>query len=376
MLKGVKELNDELQLKCDELEELKIIKDKYETIKIDNKSSNILNNQIAEYKEKLVVIEKKIIDFEHNKNNNSINEEINKLEDKITIEENKTYNRYTEYLELTADITKYEKELSNLNLEKEKLNSSISKNTEYLTKNNYILEKINKNEDMYVKFCEIKKNLDTLTKKYEKIEDRYNDLDKEISETDEKNKQLNDKCIVAKSIIKKHTGTIEDINDFNLFVNILNNNGLCDKILKEQIIVNLQKSLDNICGYIGHEKINIIIESLPNNKMKKYNIIINTDKIKDISNAGGFQSNIMELLFKLAFLSINNYFTSDFIIIDEIFDACSQENKFMAIKLVEYFKTQYKKILLVSHNQDIINLFDHRIVIKKDEINGNSILQA
>ena len=78
---------------------------------------------------------------------------------------------------------------------------------------------------------------------------------------------INDKCIVAKSIIEKHTGTIEDINDFNLFVNILNNNGLCDKILKEQIIVNLQKSLDNICGYIGHEKINIINELLDRNNL-------------------------------------------------------------------------------------------------------------
>ena len=58
-------------MKCDELKELKTIKDKYESIKIDNNSSDILNNQIAEYKEKLVVIEKKIIDFEYNKNNNA-----------------------------------------------------------------------------------------------------------------------------------------------------------------------------------------------------------------------------------------------------------------------------------------------------------------
>ena len=44
------------------------------------------------------------------------------------------------------------------------------------------------------------------------------------------------------------------------------------------------------------------------------------------------------------------------------------------IKLIEYYKTQYNKILLVSHNQNIINLFDSRLIIKHDN-NGNSIIQ-
>ena len=186
--------------------------------------------------------------------------------------------------------------------------------------------------------------------------------------------------------------------------NIDEQNAQLELIRKErdqalQNAIRFETELDSERKQVQHriESLNEAKEALTNqfknlaneileDKTKKFNskndnsylIILDTDvkKIKDISNAGGFQSNIMELLFKLAFLSINNYFTSDFIIIDEIFDACSQENKYMAIKLVEYFKTQYKKILLVSHNQDIINLFDHRIVIKKDEINGNSILQA
>ena len=135
-----------------------------------------------------------------------------------------------------------------------------------------------------------------------------------------------------------------------LLVNILKTNGLCDKLLEEQIIVNLQKALDEICTYIDHEKIYIDFIHTPENESKKFNIIIRTDKIKDISNAGGFQSNIMELIFKVSFLRINSYLKSDFIIIDELFDACSENNKSMAIKLVEYYKTQFNKILLVSHN--------------------------
>jgi DNA repair exonuclease SbcCD ATPase subunit len=185
--------------------------------------------------------------------------------------------------------------------------------------------------------------------------------------------ELKEKCIIANNIIKKCGETIDDINDFELLVNMLKNNGLCDKLLKEQIIINLEKAIDDICKYIGHEKIYINLENISGNATKKYNIIIKTDTIKDIANAGGFQKNIMELIFKLAFLRINCYFKSDLIIIDEIFDACSEENKTMAIKLLEYYKLQYNKMLLVSHNQSIINTFDNRIVIKRDIKNGNSI---
>ena len=83
----------------------------------------------------------------------------------------------------------------------------------------------------------------------------------------------------------------------------------------------------------------------------------------------------MELIFKVSLLRINSYLKSDFIIIDELFDACSEDNKQMAIKLVEFYKTQYNKILLVSHNQNIINLFDKRLLINHNKINGNIIIQ-
>ncbi len=84
----------------------------------------------------------------------------------------------------------------------------------------------------------------------------------------------------------------------------------------------------------------------------------------DISNSGGFQSNMIELIFKLSFLRINSYFKCSFIIIDEIFDACSVENRKMAIKLIEFFKLQYKKMIVVSHNEAIVGTFDKRLRIK------------
>lgn len=117
--------------------------------------------------------------------------------------------------------------------------------------------------------------------------------------------------------------------------------------------------------------INII--NVASNVHKTIDIEISTKQCTDISNIGNFKSNILDLIFKLSFFKINSNFNCQFIIIDEIFDACSNQNKAFAMKLVEYFKTQYDKMLFVSHNEAIINLFDEELKIVSTD-NGNMII--
>src|SRR5690606_29324510 len=150
---------------------------------------------------------------------------------------------------------------------------------------------------------------------------------------------------------------LENIEYIEIIHNTLKMDGIASELLKN-IVKNLQESINEMVNYIGYEKIYIEMVENKSNKIKKYDIVIKTDNMSDISNAGGFQSNILELLFKIAFLKINVYFKNKFIIIDEIFDACSEENRKVAIKLVEFFKMNYKKMLIVSHNPVIISLFD------------------
>ena len=325
------------------------------------------------YNEKLKKILQQINDYNQQKHNEETLQRIYMLEKTINEEENKELDEYNNYCDLLEQLKKLEKELTTARYNKEKILNLINKENQYIKENEDRKQLINKNTKNYDIYCELKKELSETKKEYKTIELEFNKQKQQIYEEDIKIKELRNKCIIAKDIINKCGESVEDIKDYELLLNILKNNGLCDKLLKDQIIVDLQKSIDEICSYIGHEKIYINIENSSTNQKKKYNIIIRTDKIKDIANAGGFQKNIMELIFKLAFLRINTYLHSDFIIIDELFDACSEENKPMAIKLVEYFKTQYNKILLVSHNQSIINLFDKRLIIERDNIYGNKI---
>jgi len=376
IIKLKKELHDKLDNINNTLNTFDTLKNNYESIKQNTNYENMIleiENNIRDINKSIEENIDKIEDYKQNEINKDYEEKIVKLEKQIEDEEEKEYEDYNIYLDLNKELNKYEKELSNIKINREKTLNNKSKNEKDITENQNILNKIIKDKDNYLKYCDIKKELKKKNKEFNSIEKEYNENNKLLEQNDVKMNDLREKCIIAKNIIKKCGESIDDINDFELLVNMLKNNGLCDKLLKEQIIVNLQKAVDDICKYIGHEKIYIYLENIVGNATKKYNIIIKTDTIKDIANAGGFQKNIMELIFKLAFLRINCYFKSDLIIIDEIFDACSEENKTMAIKLLEYYKLQYNKILLVSHNQSIINTFDNRIVIKRDMKNGNSI---
>ena len=369
LLSNLEELNKKIELD-------KNIKITYDALTNNNdfdKQIVLSQTTLNEYNDKLNILSQKINDYNQHKHNNDILQQIHKLEDRIREEEYKELEEYNEYCETKKEIKKIDYELKDLYYNKEKVLNKINKESQYVKENQDNLETINKNIQNYETFCELKKEYTETKNEFNIIEIEYKNQHKNLYDNEIKIKELRNKCIVAKEIINKCGETLEDLKHYELIVNTLKNNGLCDKILKDQIILNLQKSIDDICTYIGHEKIYINIENLSTNLKKKYNITIKTDTIKDIANAGGFQKNIMELIFKLAFLQINTYLHSDFIIIDELFDACSEENKPMAIKLVEYFKTQYNKILLVSHNQSIINLFDKRLTIERDLINGNSI---
>jgi exonuclease SbcC len=370
--------NKELEIMNDQINNMNDIKESYEQIKLNknyDEEIDELENDISIDEDKKILLDKKISDYLQNEQNSDYNKQIKVLEDKLNEEDDKTFDDYDTYNDLNDNLNKYEKELTSIKYNREILLNKINTTESYLKENKDILNVIDKNQENYNKYLDTKKKLDKIKKEFNIIEKEYNDNTKLLQEKETKINDLKEKCIIAKNIINKCTESIEDLKDFELLVNILKTNGLCDKLLEEQIVVNLQKALDDICTYINHEKIYIDLVHTNDNTTKKFYIIIRTDKIKDIANAGGFQRNIMELIFKVAFLRINSYLKSDFIIIDELFDACSEENKSMAIKLVEYYKTQFNKILLVSHNQSIINLFDKRLIITHDDENGNSIVQ-
>ena len=344
-------------------------KNKYDMCLSDEYNDELLNelsskldierNKLYSFNNELSLYE----NYVYNKDIEKHIEELNNSIDKLT---NTNFTRYDKYIICKNEYDELENKTVKLKLTKEQ------NLTEYITKKN-IYEKILHNKEQYEILCNEKTKLEKRLNDKDNVSLKYDIIKNKKKEIDIKMSKFNDKYILSKSTVEKNKKIINDIDNLTTIQKTLSVEGITNKIMKHNILPQLNQTMDDICKYIGHEKIYLKMIELHSNSNKKYDIIISTKQCHDIANIGGFASNILELICKLSFLRVNAYFDCSFIIIDEIFDACSDTNIKMAIKLVEFFKVHYEKMIVVSHNNAIISTFDKRLKIMKNGDNGNFI---
>jgi len=143
---------------------------------------------------------------------------------------------------------------------------------------------------------------------------------------------------------------------------ILDKSGLVDRILSKNIIPYLQSRINNILSSVGHYKISI--------KYVNRSVNIYKDSGLNISMSSGYESYLLDLVFRLALVQINNHVRTDFLIIDEGFNACDDEHKHNIKDLLEYMRSYYSWILIISHDPFIKSFYDQSIGIQSVEKNG------
>lgn len=100
------------------------------------------------------------------------------------------------------------------------------------------------------------------------------------------------------------------------------------------------------------------------------NQIKNNDKI-EVGGMSVSEKFISNLAFRLAFGRLDRNMCVNFLIIDEGFDNCSDENLPKFKNMFELIKKQYKWCIVISHLEKIKNFYDDTYSIEKNE-NGYS----
>jgi DNA repair exonuclease SbcCD ATPase subunit len=145
-------------------------------------------------------------------------------------------------------------------------------------------------------------------------------------------------------------------NTYVCIKKLLDKDGLVDKILTDNIIPYLEESINGILDKVGHYRISIKYHN------QSVNIYMN-GKLNVIMSSG-YESYLLDLVFRLALVQINNHVKTKFLIIDEGFNACDQENKNNVRDLLSYMKSHYDWILIVSHDEFIKSFYDMSISIE------------
>lgn len=344
---NIKKLTDENRIKMLELKNFNENKDmkmdnvnRLEKIIQNNENDRIILDDLANMYETL----------------NTIHEEITNIDNNMITIQNiiNDYNTNNEVIdcicdELNSINVKIEDVKRNINYD-ESINDSLFDSLIMLPYSEYIDEaKMNK-VDIESIDMKIEKN----NNKLRELRDNYVKINYDYCKLKEIRKEL------------KESEKMKSVYD--TIKKLLNTSGIVDGILSRSIIPYLEASLNGILSEIGHYSVSIEyygssvrVEKIVDNK--KLSIVLNS----------GYESYLFDLVFRLALAQINNNIRTNFIVIDEGFGKCDDENKFVIKKVLEYMKAQFKWLLIVSHDKFIKSFYDMDIRIQTIVEKGNLV---
>lgn len=314
---------------------------------LDEKKAQLLYNNT-----KLENINEKIQKIQIEKDNKVIESQIEKLENEMADIENSVCSEYNEYVELKS---RYDSRNMKILDKRKELQNKQEKVRQ--------LEIVSRNKDKYENHMKLKKDFIDLVKNIKSINKQLDDIKKVINEHNNKLdtiklslSKVNDDLLLIKLIKDKRTENINDIDDYNIIINSLQNNGIIDNILENKILPQLELIVNKILTNVGYNNIQI-------RHCNKKILIAGQDNIsKTMDGRNGLH--VMNILFRIALSQLSNYVRTNFFIIDEAFDSCDIDGGLeRMIKIIELAKVYYDWILIVSHNTDIKATYDKKLDI-------------
>lgn len=293
-------------------------------------SKEYLNNAI-----KLVEYNGYLQDY---KWNNSIEEKIQKLLQERTKSRSKAKKDLNTELELALESEKLEL-----------LKTEIRKAREY----NDNLENIKKKE------CLTREKNDT-SKKYKLLSERLFEKSvtykKNLEDLEKQEKTKNEILGIEETLIESR----KKENIYKIYKD------LC-KELPKRVLIDTLKKIEIEINKMVYSFIGLYIQfnKDPQNNdweilIKKGNMYLGTEHLS------GYERFIINVFLKVTLDKYKFYDKGEIFIIDECFDAVSEEN-FNSIKdIFDILKQNYKTIIIVSHNEQLKKMVDHRIIITTD----------
>lgn len=403
----------EVELKTKELQNIKLQLEKLNDYKYDKKCKFCMSNSLTVQKiylsDKKENYDKIIIELIKN---------IDKL--KLILEKNKNIQKdYENFIELKKNKEFVQKELTLLEKEEKNLINEINvinKKIEDLKIDSENIKKHEKKLECYNEIIKLDGFLDeyiTLThanqenkiklleleKECETFETNKNELTILIEKIDENNKKIKErkKSLEELSNLKKelkkietvkHADEIEKIHDeicsakiklklyeskiasieeiekeceeYKIIIDILKNSGIIDNVLNDKILPQLENKVNRLLDMFG--SYNISIKML--NDSAKHEIFIYKHDNIAVQMDGTYANKLLDLVFRIAFAETNGYFRTNFMIFDEIFDGADKDNRENIKKVVQYVRSNFDWLLVISHDDEIKDMFDKILTIK------------
>jgi DNA repair exonuclease SbcCD ATPase subunit len=315
-----------------ELNQEQII-NKRENLNIKNNletDNNVLELKIEAINKELEEKQKLIEKIELYKKNDEVLENIKTLEKEIEMIRN-------EYSEICGLYLKLNKELFSIN--------------DSINKNNIKLEEINKqisDQDYII-------NIDKLNDNISKLDNFKTNLIK----LDELVNKLKVDNMTFEVFYKEYEKIQIDKNEYEIISNFISGEEFTIKIMRQSILPNISDNINKMLEKYSTYQIEMVL-----NKDTNDSVFIYKTNGSNLSLNGGYETHLINLIFRMVFAKISGVIRTNFIIIDEAFDASDFKNKENIKSMIDYMDNIYDWIIIISHDSYIKSNFENHINIK------------
>ena len=271
----------------------------------------------------------------------------------------------------------------------EKTNRLIKESNDFDNKYNELNEMKIDNNEKKIKIIELENEIKNINNKIETIKNTNDDIEQykniEIEYSDNNklwneytikiNELYHDKKMLEKNEIEikfklndikileeKLELTYIEENKYTKLFTLLESGGILENIMNNYVCKKIENGVNeiikNISGYfikMKYEDKNVII-----------NIINQHGCEIDSEMAGGYESFLIQVAFRIVFQQYNNIIKTNFMILDEGFSTADSTNILNISELFVYLRKKFDWCLVISHQQGIQNYMDTIIEIHRN----------
>lgn len=291
--------------------------------------------------------------------NKDIDDKISNIEDEIEYIRKLTCKSVEEYELLKKEIHMNEKYIAKYETKIEKMKNELDKISNIKVKYDSVKDDIEKIKLLKIEiqkdnnlFEKNKKELSGLNKQIIDCEVNIKKLQKELIET----KQTQ---ILFNELFENINKTVRKNDNYKILTSVLKDgDGIIDLIMVKNLLPKFNTIVNALFSKFGSRDISITYE--------KSEIKIRDNCNVNIVRDGGYQNHLNNLIYRIAMAQVNSYISTDFMIVDEAFDSADNENKGNIKKLVDYLKFKNDWTIIISHDDNVKDMFESTLKIKKN----------
>jgi DNA repair exonuclease SbcCD ATPase subunit/predicted MPP superfamily phosphohydrolase len=160
-----------------------------------------------------------------------------------------------------------------------------------------------------------------------------------------------------------------DYKKYSVYLQAVHRDGIPSQIIRRKIPI-INSKINNIVSKIANFKVELAIRESGDIREYFYYNEDKSDKLS-LSMGSGSQKFISTVAIRDALHFVSSLTKPSFCAIDEGFDTLDSEKKQSIIDVLEYLKSKYKNVVIITHLPDIKDIVEHEIQTHRNEYEVN-----